>query len=491
MTNAMLTFGEAMDHWAAITPTETVLACALETGEIDELNREQLRAWSNRLAHKLIQSGIGMGDLVPIILPTSVDFLAAATAIYKAGGSPMPVSHKLPKPELESLLELATPKCLIANDSTHPKGINPAEYREGADPGAPERRISNPVKALASGGSTGRSKLIITEGEFLYPEGGHPTGAALRLNRGELKYSPGPLYHNGPFFFSLIALFQGGSVLLNQRFNAERALRLIAQYRPSTLNLVPTMMQRMLQSPEWQGADLNSVKTVWHLAAPCPHWAKEAFIERLGGDVVLELWAATENTGLTIIDGHEWLAHRGSVGKPVGTEIVILNEDRNPVATGEVGEIFTRFAGAPANYRYLGSKSLETWGDGFASVGDLGWLDADGYLYLADRRTDLIISGGANIFPAEIESVISQHPGVQDVAVVGLSDSDLGRRTHAIVEPNPNGPSATADELLALCQEQLAHYKVPRSIEFVDQLPRNEAGKIRRLALREARELSA
>ena len=154
-------------------------------------------------------------------------------------------------------------------------------------------------------------------------------------------------------------------------------------------------------------------------------------------------------------------------------------------------EIFTRFAGAPANYRYLGSKSLETWGDGFASVGDLGWLDADGYLYLADRRTDLIISGGANIFPAEIESVISQHPGVQDVAVVGLSDSDLGRRTHAIVEPNPNGPSATADELLALCQEQLAHYKVPRSIEFVDQLPRNEAGKIRRLALREARELSA
>ena len=252
------------------------------------------------------------------------------------------------------------------------------------------------------------------------------------------------------------------------------------------------MMQRMLREADWSQRDLGSVRVVWHLAAPCPAWAKEGFIDKLGGERVFELWAATEANGLTIIDGNEWLQHKGSVGKGIGTEILILDEDRQPLPNGEVGEIFTRIAGAPPPCEYLGSKPLENLHEGFTSVGDLGWLDSEGYLYLADRRTDLIISGGSNIFPAEVEAVITQHPKVRDAAVIGLQDNDLGRRVHAVVEPLADGNNeAFLLEVMDLCREQLLSYKVPRTIELVETLPRNEAGKIRRTWLRDQRDESA
>ena len=282
-------------------------------------------------------------------------------------------------------------------------------------------------------------------------------------------------------------LLSGGGILLNERFDAHRCLELIEQQRPTVLNLVPTMMQRMLHDPLWHHVDWSSVRIVWHLAAPCPAWAKEGFIDALGGEKILELWAATESTGMTALDGNEWLTHRGSVGKSVATDILIVDEARRPLPPGEIGEIFTRFAGQAANYHYLGADPLETVQDGYASVGDLGWLDDEGYLYLADRRTDLIISGGANIYPAEVESVISQHPAVRDVAVIGLKDPDLGRRVHAIVELYDKSEAVSADDLRRLCETQLVRYKVPRNIEFVPALPRNEAGKITRSALRAAR----
>jgi len=246
-------------------------------------------------------------------------------------------------------------------------------------------------------------------------------------------------------------------------------------------------MQRMLREPAWETADLSSVRVVWHLAAPCPAWAKEAFIEKLGGERVLELWAATEGNGLTVIDGNDWLTRRGSVGKPIGTDILILDEQRNVLSPGEVGEIFTRIAGAPPPCEYRGTQNLEIILDGYTSVGDLGWVDDDGYLYLADRRTDLIIAGGANIFPAEVEAIVSLHPKVKDVAVVGLKDEDLGRRVHAIVESFDAADPPTVEELTALCGEHLLRYKVPRSFEIIDALPRNEAGKIRRSQLRDER----
>ncbi len=488
MSAELWTPGEAAHAYATKNPDEVVVICAREDGGADELTRAQFDQWSSRLAHKLIEQGVGPGDFGAVIFPTCVEHMVATLAIYKAGGTPMPVSYSMPAEERDGLLALAKPTCIFS-DQEDLDAISRSDMQslDSYPDELPQDRVPDPVKALGSGGSTGKPKLIVSPGAFYYPPGQHPLGPVLRTGPEDLKYSPGPLYHNGPFLFSQALLFQGGRVLLNERFNVTRMLDLIERYRPTVLNLVPTMMQRMLREPDINERDLSSVRILWHLAAPCPEWAKRGCIELLGPEKILELWGATEITGLTVIDGNEWLAHPGSVGRGVATEFRIVDEDRNVLPPGEVGEIFSRFGDGTPGYAYLGSKSLETIGDGFASVGDLGYLDEEGYLYLSDRRTDMIISGGANIFPAEVESVISSHPGVQDVAVVGLADEDLGRRVHAIIEPRDANDPPDISELEALCLKDLARYKVPRGFEVVEQLPRNEAGKIRRLALREER----
>ena len=495
-TIELQTVGEILDGFTQRAPSETVVIVIDREGDEDAITRSELTDWSDRIGLALVERGITVGDLVPIHLPTSTGFIAAAIGIFKAGGTPMPVSNRLPETELGHLLELAEAKVVISNALTTNQCLdmdslrNASSTADRAEKTEPplSRRVSNPTKALASGGSTGKPKLIVTTGDALFDPENPIIPMLMRFEPSDLKYSPGPLYHNGPFWFSINMLLRGGRLLLNERFNAQSCLETIERYKPTVLNLVPTMMQRLLREPRWHEADLSSVRIAWHLAAPCPAWAKEGFIEKLGGCAVLELWAATESNGLTIIDGEEWLSHRGSVGKPVGTEVLILDENRQPLPQGEVGEIFTRMAGAAPPCEYRGAQSLESIKDGFTSVGDLGWLDEEGYLYLADRRTDLIISGGANIYPAEVEAVISQHPKVKDVAVVGLKDDDLGRRVHAIVEGFDPEDLPTLEELFALCSEQLVRYKVPRTIEMIDALPRNDAGKIRRSQLREERD---
>ena len=485
---ALKTVGAILDGLAAERPEEMVVTTLSSGGDARQLTRDALRHWSDRMAAALLQGQIIQGDLVPIHLPTGNAFIAAAVAIFKAGGTPMPVSDRLPQAELDGLIELADPKLIISTRQFPKATLDPQAYEHGSPlaEAIPES-ISNPVKALASGGSTGKSKLIVTTGDATFDPDNPIIPAMLRFEPDDLKYSPGPLYHNGPFWFSVNMLIRGGRVLLNERFDAAQCLAAIETYRPTVLNLVPTMMQRMLREPRWEAANLDSVRVAWHLAAPCPAWAKEGFIDKLGGETVLELWAATESNGLTIIDGCEWQSHRGSVGKGIGTEILIVDDNRQPLPPGEVGEIFTRMAGAPPPCEYRGSSPLEDILDGFTSVGDLGWVDEEGYLYLADRRTDLIIAGGANIFPAEIEAVISQDPRVKDVAVIGLKDDDLGRRVHAVVEALDAANPPDEGTLLDLCQAQLLRYKVPRSLEIVATLPRTEAGKIRRSQLRDER----
>jgi len=488
MTITLKTPGEILDRISHEKPDEIVINTIMLDGTDDAVTRITLRQRADQMALALREQGVAPGVFVPIHLPTCTDFLVATIAIFKAGGTPMPVSDKLPQNELDHLLALAEARVIVSRQQHTLTTLDPADF-PGDIAADPELGVivSNPIKALASGGSTGKPKLIITTGDALFEADNPIIPMLMRFEPTDLKYSPGPLYHNGPFWFSVNMLLRGGRVLLNQRFNADQCLAHIETYRPTVLNLVPTMMQRMLREPAWETADLSSVRVVWHLAAPCPAWAKEAFIEKLGGERVLELWAATEGNGLTVIDGNDWLTRRGSVGKPIGTDILILDEQRNVLSPGEVGEIFTRIAGAPPPCEYRGTQNLEIILDGYTSVGDLGWVDDDGYLYLADRRTDLIIAGGANIFPAEVEAIVSLHPKVKDVAVVGLKDEDLGRRVHAIVESFDAADPPTVEELTALCGEHLLRYKVPRSFEIIDALPRNEAGKIRRSQLRDER----
>jgi bile acid-coenzyme A ligase len=233
--------------------------------------------------------------------------------------------------------------------------------------------------------------------------------------------------------------------------------------------------------------DVSSLKVVWHLAAPCPPWLKEEWINWLGASTIWELYAGTEAQAATIINGAEWLEHRGSVGRVDREKFKIMSADGTEADAGEVGEVFLRPSADPnvSTYRYVGAQARRIDG-GWESLGDMGMIDADGYLYLSDRQTDMILSGGSNIYPAEVEAALDEHPRVRSCAVIGLPDDDLGNRVHAIVHTD-DGTPVDVDDLRAHMEERLVRYKVPRSYEFTNEPLRDDAGKLRRSALRAER----
>jgi bile acid-coenzyme A ligase len=348
-----------------------------------------------------------------------------------------------------------------------------------------EPRAATAWKISTSGGSTGRPKLVVDPNPGVWGE----EKAALRRRAGATIVNPGPLYHSAPFGQMIPALCQGGHVIDMPRFDAEAWLRLVDRHCADWAYLVPTMMARIARLPlsVRDRYDVSSIRTLVHMAAPCPDWVKAFWIEYIGADAVWEIYGGTERFGSTMIGGAEWLQRPGSVGRPrPGIEVVILDEAGRALPTGEVGEIFFRRPGGPeSTHRYVGAEARRR-GD-WASFGDLGWLDADGFLYIADRRTDMIVSGGANLYPAEIEAAIDTCPGVLGSVVVGLPDDDLGQRPHAVVQVEPAQLGVLGQaEILRHLKDQLAITKHPRSVEFTTDPIRDDAGKIRRSAWREA-----
>jgi bile acid-coenzyme A ligase len=278
--------------------------------------------------------------------------------------------------------------------------------------------------------------------------------------------------------------FLGGTAIVLPRFDPEVALSAIERYRVQFVQFVPTMLLRMWRvlEPDPSRYDLSSLETVWHMAAPCPDWLKEVWIELLGPERLFELYGGTEAQAATHISGTEWLAHRGSVGRPASGEMKIYDDSGVEVPAGTVGEVYMRrSADGDQTYRYIGANAKVLPG-GWESLGDMGWIDTEGFVYLTDRRTDMILSGGANVYPAEVEAAICEHPLVLSCAVVGLPDEDLGQRVHAVVQSRH---PLTAQDLQAFVAERLVRYKVPRSIRFVDEPLRDDAGKVRRSTVRE------
>ena len=448
----------------------------------------EFEARTNRLARAYAALGVGQDQFVTIGLPNSVGFIEACFAAWKLGATPQPISAKLPKLERDQIVDLGKPALVVgcaANEYTPtpcvPDGFTP-DASLSSDP-LPERTAAS-LKAMTSGGSTGRPKLIVSKSPGAYD----PDTPALEIQQRGVMLVPGPLYHNGPFLWAMFALFKGCTVGITTRFDAEQTLRTIERLRVDTVYMVPTMMRRIWAMPEEtrRSFDLSSLRTLWHLAEPCPAWLKERFIEWLGPSVIWELYGGTEGQGSTTIQGQDWLTHRGSVGKPVDTcEMKIVGEDGQTLAAGEVGEVYIRpLTGQGTTYSYLGASAKAIEG-GWESLGDMGWMDADGFLYLADRLSDMVIVGGANIYPAEIEAALDSFPGVRSSAVIGLPDDNTGNRLHAIIDR----PEGAADEkaLLAHLNALLVRYKTPRTFEWVNEPLRDEAGKVRRSALRKER----
>jgi bile acid-coenzyme A ligase len=449
----------------------------------ETVTHAELHRWSNRLARHLAGLGATQDSFVTIAEPNSIEFLAATIACWKLGATPQPVSSRLPPRELEAIVELAEPAVVVGvghhDRPSVPSGFRPGDDLDDTD--LPDA-VAAAWKAPTSGGSTGRPKLIVSGDPSVWRPATAGLATLLGAEPDGVMVMPGPLYHNGPFIWSCMTLLQGGHVALLPRFDSEATLATIERHRGTALYAVPTMMQRIWKLPEdtRQRYDLSSLRKVWHLAEPCPPWLKEAWIDWLGPEVIWELYGGTEGMASTVLDGREWLEHRGSVGKPISGEIRIQGEDGTVLPAGEVGEVWMRATERDTpTYRYIGAESEIH--DGWECLGDIGWMDEDGYLYLADRRSDMILVGGANVYPAEVEAALGEHPRVRSCAVIGLPDEELGNRVHAIVEADGEMSDA---ELGAFLSERLVRYKVPRSFEFVTEALRDEAGKVRRSALR-------
>jgi bile acid-coenzyme A ligase len=476
----VVSYAQRLTELADAAPDRPAVTC----GEAS-LTRRELDDAAVRLAHDLRDRGVTAGRLVTIALPNDLDWFVAFAACWKLGAVPQPVSARLPQPELEAIVELADPAVVIGvaletlpGVAVVPPGHRPAD-RSGRLPDA----VSPAWKAPTSGGSTGRPKIIVSGDPSQLDTDVAPM---LAMQPDGCLVMPGPLYHNGPLIWSWHALLHGNHVVVLPRFDAEQTLAAIARHHADVVYLVPTMMKRIwrLPSETRDGYDLSSLRVVWHLAEPCPEWLKQAWIDWLGPERIYELYGGTEGQLSTVIRGEEWLAHRGSVGRPTSGQITIRDDDGAVVPSGVQGEVWLQSERETAAYRYVGAEARMLDG-GWESLGDMGWLDADGYLYLGDRRSDMILTGGSNVYPAEIEAALQEHPQVHSCAVIGLHDEDKGNAVHAIVQADPS--QVTEDGLRAYLAERLVSYKVPRSVEFVTEDLRDEAGKVRRGALRDER----
>jgi bile acid-coenzyme A ligase len=479
---AKVSYGAALGRLAGEAPDRPAAHCGSES-----ISRADLERRSNRLARAYQQLGVGLGSRVTLALPNSIEFLVACMAIWKAGGSPQPISARLPAKEREAIVALAEPALIVgvAAGEYPPFASVPAGFVPSAalsDAPLPDVVPPN-VRTMTSGGSTGRPKLIVD----LTPALCDPEIAENFMQPGGVALSPGPLYHAGPFIVAWQCILSGGTLVLMERFDAERALALIEAHGVDWVLFVPTMMQRIARLPDAVRSRyrVDSLRRVMCSGAPSPQWLKRFWIEWLGPEKIYEAYGGTERIAGTVIDGVEWLAHPGSVGKPPpGRMMRAQRPDGSACAPGEVGEIYMKPAsGQGTTYRYIGATPVAT-ADGWETLGDIGWFDADGYLYLADRKTDMILVGGSNVYPAEVEAAIDAHPRVRSSAVIGLPDDDLGSRVHALVDA-PAGVSEA--ELRTHLAPLLVAYKIPRSFEWVSEPLRDDAGKLRRSALREAR----
>ena len=308
-------------------------------------------------------------------------------------------------------------------------------------------------------------------------------GAPLGARPGDVNLISVPLSHNTGFTTFAIGLLQGHHLVVMPRFEPHEFLRLVAEHRVTFLATVPTIMQRLLPvyRADPEAYDLSSIRRLWHLAAPCPPAVKQAWIELLGPAAVWELYGGTELQALTFISGEQWLTHPGSVGTVVAGEMKVLDEDGAECPPGVAGEIYLRPSpGGRPTYRYIGSTAKSR--DGWDSLGDLGYFDEDGFLYLTDRRVDMFTVGGRNVYPAELESALAEHPEVLSSLAFGLPDEDLGQVPHVIVQTAAGMTEETVRTFLA---ERIASYKLPRTVEFTDRPLRDDAGKARRSAVRD------
>jgi long-chain acyl-CoA synthetase len=407
------------------------------------------------------------------------------------------VGTSIAKREVAMLLPELCPKVerWLMDGIDSPDGpFEPLHEALAAHPADPIADEQLGAAMLYSSGTTGQPKGILRPLPEMAPADALPIMAFVRMMfrfREHMTYlNPAPLYHSAPQASVSAGLRLGATTIVMEKFDPERWLQLVEEHKVTHCQMVPTMFSRLLKLPQDVRAkyDTSSLECIVHAAAPCPVPVKEAMIEWLG-PIIVEYYGATEANGFTFCDSDEWMAHKGTVGKCILGELLILDEDGKECPIGTSGTVWFRGA-TTFEYYNAPEKTKDSrlpGDDGTSSVGDVGYVDEDGYLYLTDRKTYMIISGGVNIYPQETENLLITHPKVMDAAVFGVPNEDLGEEVKAVVQPMDGvepGPELER-ELIAFCREHLAHYKSPRTIDFEHELPRLPTGKLYKRLLRD------
>ena len=489
-----------------------------------EISYGRLAADADRYARGLRALGLRTGSCVAMMLPNSANALALYFAAFETGLYIVPVNWHLAAAEVAYILKDSGSEAFVAHERFGPVAAEAADlagiradarFGVGDVPGfAPLARLGTGLSPetvfpenLLPAERTAGAPMVYTSGTSGRPKGVRRplTGAdphevpmasvgffsvfGIKPFDGHVHLCCSPLYHTAVLNFSTISLQLGHPVVLMDRFDAETMLRLIEARKVTHSHMVPTQFKRLLAlEPEVRARyDVSSLRAMIHGAAPCPHEVKREMID-WWGPVVIEYYAASEGGG-TVLPGDEWARKPGSVGRPWPySEIKILDESKNELPAGEPGLVYMRMGNSQFSYYNDEEKTSEARADGnLFTVGDIGYLDSDGYLYLHDRKSDMIISGGVNIYPAEVESALTVHPAVRDVAVFGIPHEEWGEEVKAVVEPAPGcapGPELTA-ELLEFLSGRVARFKLPKSIDYVDELPRQDNGKLYKRKLRD------
>ncbi|GAA0907778.1 acyl-CoA synthetase [Virgisporangium aurantiacum] len=476
----------------------------------------ELAAEADRIGRGLRAAGLGVGDCFAVQLPNSAAMLAAFFAAIETGLYIVPVNWHLVGAEVAYILKDCAAKAFIAHERFAGTAVEAADTA-GIPPAARfavgEVDGFRPFADLGAGGSgrpdgrTAGAPMVYTSGTSGRPKGVRRplTGAdpdQLPPNAtwffgifdmapfdGHVHLCSSPLYHTAVLNFATISVQLGHPVVLMDRWDPEETLRLVERHRVTHSHMVPTQFRRLLALPDdVRGAyDLSSMRCMIHSAAPCPPEIKRRMLE-WWGPVIVEYYAASEGGGTTIF-AEEWLRRPGSVGRPwPGSRVRVLDDDGNDVPTGSTGQVFMQMGSATFEYHRDAAKTKASRVGAMFTVGDIGYLDDEGYLFLCDRRSDMIISGGVNIYPAEIEGELLCHPDVADVAVFGIPHEEWGEEIKAVVQPAAGvepGPALTAN-LLAFLADRLAKFKLPRTVDYVDELPRDPNGKLYKRHLRDA-----
>ncbi|WP_420391490.1 acyl-CoA synthetase [Acuticoccus sp.] len=497
---------------AAKTPDRTAIHFA-PTGE--RLSFADVEALSNRAANLLRACGLRRGERCAVFMENRIELLPLFWGAQRSGLRVTAIATHLTTAEVAYILadsgakalftsarnadvvtEVEVPDLPAANRfmlGTPVGGFRDLSAALAEQPTTPIADQAEGVEMLYSSGTTGRPKGVLRpmpDVAFGTSSAGYNHWAKLYgVDEGTVYFHPAPLYHAAPLVCSLRVLRFGGSIVMVDRFDASRALKIIEEHRPTHSQWVPTHFVRLLRLPEAEraAADVSSLRIAIHAAAPCPIEVKRRMIA-WWGPIIHEYYAGSEGNGYVCLDSHEWLKKPGSVGRAQVGRLRICDDEGDEVPVGTEGTVY--FEGGPT-FEYhndpqktAGSRNRHGW----STLGDVGHLDADGYLFLTDRKTFMIVSGGVNIYPAEIEGTLITHPKVEDVAVFGVPNEDFGEEVKAVVQPRPDhlGEAGLADELIGWCRGRLSRVKCPRSVDIVDALPRAENGKLYKKVLRDA-----